>query len=92
MLILDPSRYKREGTETFCLRILSNSLPLWVLPLIQEGELFTLFLKTEEFQNISRIKIYRTGINIIQTASYRFAEILEACLVSMKSKQAFVMY
>jgi hypothetical protein len=46
----------------------------------------------EELQNISRIKIYRTGINKIQTASYRFAEILKACLVSMKSKQAFVMY
>ena len=28
MLILYHSRYKREGTETFCLCILSNSLPL----------------------------------------------------------------
>ena len=39
MLILYSSRYKRECIETFCLCILSNSLPLRVLPLIQEGEL-----------------------------------------------------
>ena len=46
----------------FCLCFLSNSLPLRVLPLIQEGELFPLFLKTKEFKNISRIKIFRTVI------------------------------
>ena len=63
----------------------SNSLPLRVLPLIQEGELFTLFLKTEEFQNISRIKIYRTAIIqklfFYRVAGETYAELFENLLV-----------
>ena len=39
---------------------------IFKIALSREGELFTLFLKTEEFQNISRIKIYRTAIFKIQ--------------------------
>ena len=43
LLLLDKRRWPSSRRSlNFCLRVQSNSLPLRVLPLIQEGELFSL--------------------------------------------------
>ena len=57
------------------------------ISLSMKGELFTFFLKTEEFQNISRIKIYRTVIIqklfFYRVAGETYAEFFENLLVHL---------
>ena len=71
----------------FCKCFRSNSLALWVLPLIQEGEY--LF-----FKNISRIKIYRTPINSKQIKSGKglilFVQNYYFCQKSLLAMRTFI--